>query len=60
MKTTLAALGILSLLLTSCVSRTVSSDPSISDMQNGIGYNSDDKVVEKDFFWFWQSEFWGK
>ncbi len=60
MKTTLMLLGTLSLLLTGCVSRTISSDPSISDFNSGIGYTSDDKVVKKDIVWIWEAEFWGK
>ncbi|MBN2684084.1 MAG: hypothetical protein JXR40_02280 [Pontiellaceae bacterium] len=60
MKKNIALLGTVCLLLTGCVSRTVSSDPSISDMNGGVGYNSDDKVVKKDIVWIWQAGFWGE
>lgn len=60
MKTSIILLGTLSLLLTGCVSRTISSDPSISDLNSGIGYTSDDKIVKKDIVWIWEAEFWEK
>ena len=54
----LISLGALSLLLSGCVSRTTSSDPSLSDMQRGIGYDAGDKVVTQKTVWIWQSDFW--
>ncbi len=42
---TASTLLFLALLSSSCVSRTVSSEPALSDLQKGIGYNYSDRIV---------------
>lgn len=53
-----AAFFLLSLLFaTGCVSRTVSSEPALSDLQKGKGYDANDRIVTKKIVWFWQEDF---
>jgi hypothetical protein len=45
------------LLLSGCVSRTTTSEPSISDLQKGIGHNTSDRITKKKIVWIWQEEY---
>lgn len=56
-KKTLLLIPLMSLLLNGCVSRTVSSEPALVDLQKGLGYNASDRVVKKKLVWIWQDEY---
>lgn len=44
-------------LFSGCVSRTVSSEPKLSDLNRGKGFDGNDRIVTKKIVWIWQDEF---
>lgn len=49
--------GMVLLLFSGCVSRTVRRAPTLSETANSKGDRESGKVIEKKIVWFWQDDF---